>query len=270
MTDADGNLQIDPAVVKLPPTAGEDASLGFQGSGVARRFSNGICNHIDSEDERIEVTVPGMTTNKWTIRILDVITVKINCENWDARARVPSPRFHLISTKVSASPNKSKSSTGNTSQNIGQTSNDSHRLHSQGGNVIRQQQQQPSDKTSQLYRDRTVYSLVTSLYTPPLLPNEPFRFAAEKPPKKKDPLGKTSMTGRVIFGNFVNPDTHSAKQSASVAEAEEAAKQRRNHMMASQARHSEYDNTRRIEMEATARMQRLAASKRNARIGKSK
>mmetsp|Transcript_40846 Transcript_40846/g.41472 ORF Transcript_40846/g.41472 Transcript_40846/m.41472 type:complete len:86 (+) Transcript_40846:1143-1400(+) len=80
---------------------------------------------------------------------------------------------------------------------------------------------------------------------------------------------KISIPGRVVFGNFVNPDTRSAQQEASIKDAAASALERRKHAMASRVKQNEYDTTRRIESNVTARMQRLAASKRNVRKGKS-
>jgi hypothetical protein len=78
------------------------------------------------------------------------------------------------------------------------------------------------------------------------------------------------MPGRIIFGNFRNPDTHVAKQEATMAAAEEAAKERRSQMSAAIGRNNEFNTSQQIERDTTARMQRLAAGKRNSRRAKAK
>ena len=78
------------------------------------------------------------------------------------------------------------------------------------------------------------------------------------------------MVGRLVFGNFTNPDTRSAQQEASIKQASAAALERRNQAMASRTKQNEYDTSRRIESDVTSRIQRLAASKRNAKRGKNK
>jgi len=85
-----------------------------------------------------------------------------------------------------------------------------------------------------------------------------------------EPVGKVLMPGRIVFGSFRNPDTHVAIQEASMAAAEEAVKERRNQIMAGLARNNEYNTSQQIERDATARMQRLAANKRNTRRSKAK
>jgi hypothetical protein len=80
----------------------------------------------------------------------------------------------------------------------------------------------------------------------------------------------SAMPGRMVFGGFQNPDTRSATQEAAITAASEAATQRREAALASQQRRDQYDTSRAIERDATARMQRLAAQKRSARRAKGK
>mmetsp|Transcript_5422 Transcript_5422/g.13632 ORF Transcript_5422/g.13632 Transcript_5422/m.13632 type:complete len:116 (-) Transcript_5422:2550-2897(-) len=95
--------------------------------------------------------------------------------------------------------------------------------------------------------------------------------ACPKPPRAKKLNSTLSpkilMIGRVIFGNFVNPDTRSARKEASMRQASAAALERRNQAIANRAKNNEYDISRRIESEVTARMQRLAAGKRDTKKG---
>jgi hypothetical protein len=112
-----------------------------------------------------------------------------------------------------------------------------------------------------------MYSELMTLETPSLLPDIPFRTQIQR---NDTADGQTIIAGRIVFGNFKNPDTRSAIQEVSIEEAAESAEQRRNQALAGQARSNEYDTTRRIQNDVTARMQRLQASKRNTRKSKGK
>jgi hypothetical protein len=106
------------------------------------------------------------------------------------------------------------------------------------------------------------------LHTPPVLSNVPLR--SREKGNAFEGSGKATISGRIIFGSFRNPDTHSAKQEASIAEASESAQQRRNQALANRARNNEFNTSRTIEKDAMARIQRLAAGKRNTRKTKGK
>jgi hypothetical protein len=114
----------------------------------------------------------------------------------------------------------------------------------------------------------SLYREILKIENTPVLDNVPLR--SQKDKKSIEARGVSSMVGRVVFGEFRNPDTHSAKQEASMAEAAVAAQERRSQIMEAQARNNEYNKARQIEKDATARMQRLAANKRNARRAKAK
>jgi len=118
----------------------------------------------------------------------------------------------------------------------------------------------------------SIYEEIEKFVTPTTLSVE-FRFSrSESFEKMKSamPSTKNLMIGRVVFGNFINPDTRSAQQDASIRQASAAAFERRNQAMASRTKQNEYDTSRSIESDVTSRMQRLAASKRNTKKGKTK
>ena len=114
-----------------------------------------------------------------------------------------------------------------------------------------------------------MYQEIENIITPTKLDVE-FRFPENISFETKSMVSssKNLMTGRVVFGDFTNPDTRSAQQQAAIRQASAAALERRNQVMASRKKENEYDTSRRIESDVTARMQRLAASKRNAKRGK--
>jgi hypothetical protein len=251
LSDINGNVQVDPAFFNLPESAGQEPSVGFASSGRARMFSGGKCQLKELPHERLEVVVPESNTTL-RVHVLDVVTVKILSDNWDTRSRVPPPRLHLMvdtSAKVSTPQQPKKK---------------------QDLPIKTTRPQPPTDDSEQHEKESflssSLYQEMTNIEAPPVLVDAPLRSKGDR--KATEPRGTPSMPGRVVFGAFRNPDTHVAKQEIAMAEASEAAKERRNQIMAAQARNNEFNTSRQIEREATLRMQRLASSKRNARRSK--
>jgi hypothetical protein len=255
LTDMTGTLQIDPTLLDLDPSAGQEPSRGFASSGCARMFVSGKCTLVRSSEEYLEVVVPEKQS-PYVVNVLDVVTVKICCDEWDTRARVPQPRLHL----VRASKRNQKSIT-NQRQLPRQNDAEARTLSDQAGSM-------KSKVTRSITRAMTLYGDMLRLKTPPLLENEPLRIKSRN--QKEKGRGVPTMTGRIIFGEFRNPDTRIAKQEASISEASEAAKLRRSQAVAANVRNHEYDSTRRVENDVTARIQRLAAGKRSTRKAKGK
>ena len=259
LSDMNGVIQIDPALLKLKASSGLDPTTGFASSKATRRFPSGICTLFDSSnDDHLEVTVRD-TAEKYQVRVLDVVTVNIFCDDWNTKSRVPQPRIHLIadsSKQKVASQKKSAEYLANNDRESRDSSN----------TTLKTTGKQKQELFLSLYEE------TEKLVTPPKLNVEFRSLKSESVEEMKSamPCSKNTMTGRVVFGNFVNPDTRSAQQEASIKEASAAALERRNQAMASRTKQSEYDTTRRIESDVTARMQRLAASKRNTKKGKSK
>lgn len=248
LSDMNGNIQVDPSFFNLPEYAGQEPSLGFASSRRTRMFPGGRCDLLDSP-ERLEVVVPESTTTL-RVHVLDVVTVRILSDDWDTRARVPPPRLHLLAgspskVTVPRQPTAQRTLTNKTNT-----------------------QAQPMLQEKEMLHPSSLYQEIMNIPSPPVLVDVPLRSKGTL--NSTEPSGAPSMPGRVIFGAFRNPDTHLAKQETAMAEASEAAKERRNQIMASQARNNEFNTSRQIERDATLRMQRLAASKRNARRAKAK
>jgi len=254
LSDINGVVQMDPGLFKLEASSGLEPTTGFASSQSTRRFLSGTCTLIDSsDDEHLEVNLRE-TAKKYQVRVLDVVTVNIFCDEWNAKSRVPHPRIHLVSDsseKIVSSPKK-LADTSHTKANANDEA-ESHKI----------------SKKSLLMKIvplLSIYEEIENLVTPTNLDVE-FRSPKTTP---VEPSSKDSMIGRRIFGDFVNPDTRSAQQEASIQQASAAALERRNQAMASRAKQNEYDTTRRIESDVTSRMQRLAASRRNTKRGKNR
>jgi hypothetical protein len=260
LSDMNGALQIDPALLKLPPSSGLDPTAGFASSGVARRFPNGNCSLIESPDSGyLEAGVPN-TKVKFILKILDVVTVNIFVDDWNTKSRVPQPRIHLIAdssskrkTTILKDPRKGIVSAPPPSTSTSSGSHDRTKI----GNL------------DQVSPAPSIYNELLKLDTPPIL-NVELRWQTKVVPTSQRSIGKSLIPGRIAFGGFVNPDTKIAQQEASILEASEAAMERRNQALANRTMQREYDSMTRIEKDVTTRMHRLAASKRNTRMSKGK
>ena len=257
LSDIDGDVQIDPTLVGLAPDTGLPPTAGFAAAPNCRRFPAGTCVLKDSnEGGSLEILIPE-SRKSCVFRPLDVVTVQISCDLSDVRARVPPPRFHLVST------GKQKGTKPKAAEPRKVTSAMIHN----GDTVSRVLLDTPSAAIPDEH-EQSMYEQLVSLVIKPVLTGVPLRM--HQPKARANAGDSESMPGRKTFGGFHNPDTHSATQEAAMAAASEAAAQRRSLAVASQSRRDEYDTTRTIEREVTARMQRLAAEKRSTRRSKAK
>lgn len=215
LSDMNGALQIDPALLNLPPSSGLDPSAGFASSGVARRFPSGNCSLVESPDnDYLEVGVPD-TKVKYILKILDVVTVNIFCDDWNTKSRVPQPRIHLIAasskhratilkearkTIVTADPQKT--STRSESYDHSNTEDEA-----------------TFTKYEQVSPAPSIYYELLKLETPPKLDVE--LRCNTKVVSTTQSVAESLIPGRVAFGGFINPDTKIAQQKASILEASE-------------------------------------------------
>jgi RNB domain len=257
LKDMDGSLQMNPSFFGLASNDGEKPTRGFANT-TARRFRRGGIAFVP--DERLVVSVEG-GSKTLTLKPLDVVYVEISCTDWDQRARVPLPRLQLVFG--SGQKQQQKTSSYEFAGPIGQEGKIDLKSHeSIGGRLTH-------ENTA---TDATVYDVVRRQSVKPTVeaPETSFNHVKENLPERQH-----GLTGRFVYGNFVNPDTRSAQQGAAqeVAAAESAA---RRAILSSQAGASrigggqEHSTVQRIEREATARQQRLNAEKRNTRRSKAK
>ena len=255
LSDISGRVQIDPRLLGLDPSAGEDPTLAFAASPHARIIPSSDCTLVESPDKHLEVTAPA-ARSPYYVRVLDVVTVQISCDSWDVRARIPMPKIHLIAD--SSGPKISFNAHGQTSKNAITSS------------TLKDSATPANEAVADMQKESTsMYSELGKLETPPVIKN--FPFASDNFRKtKSDDKRESIIPGRIVFGGFRNPDTRSAMQETAIEEAAESAELRRAQAVAGAARSNEYDTTRRIEKDVTSRMQRLQASKRNTRMAKRK
>jgi hypothetical protein len=247
----DNDVQFDPKLIGLPPSAGLPSSSGFMGLRSCRRFPGAL---VRLEEDRLEVTVPE-SPNVFVVRALDVVTVQLSCDSWDVRARVPSPRVQLLakaSKLLSSSPLQEHSGSKIASGPLNRTAN------------MKVEDGPASVKKSEL---PSFSDIISTFRVYPDLENVPKRFSEGR----KTQMGRTeSMKGRVVYGDFINPDTRSATQEAAQQSAAVDAAQRRSNALEQVARRDEYDKSRSAERMATSRQHRLAADKKSSRHHKSK
>jgi RNB domain len=258
LRDANGDVQIDPSFLGLPATAGEKPTLGFASTSTAcRRFPTGRCTLMEFQDgalggSQLVVSVPG-GMKEFTVRPVDVVSINLKCEMWDVRSRLPPPRFLLVG-KGSRPPGFGQ--TTKTKQITSQVL--------QGEKKVDEERRQSSAKRKAF---SSMFDALQDLYIPPVLENVPLRSTTSN---KEHPCRQEEFRGRIVFHQFVNPDTKSATQEAAINAASEAAAQRRANAVQTQERRNEYDSARSIERNVMARTQRLAADKRNTRRSNAK
>lgn len=258
LSDKNGLLQVDPALLKLQPSAGMDPTTGFASSGTARRFPTGKCCLVQSTGEEHLVVTVSETKTKLEIRVLDVVHVSIFCDDWTTKARVPLPKIHLI---ASSSKSRTSSYTRSSRQPI-ESLAESQSLIRQSPAIADVHDIENNIGVPSVYND------ILNIETPPILDE---KYGFEEPKDKQEATstsGRSLMPGRLVFGGFVNPDTRSAQQSKAIEDASTAALERRNEAMNRHEIQNTYDTVCRIEKDITARQQRLAANKRSTRKAK--
>jgi len=255
-SDRDGQLQIDPAIIGLPPDAGLPPSPGFSALENCRLVPDGTC---ELDGERLVVGVRGGTRST-TFRALDVIMVQLSSDTFDTTARVPPPRIHLFSEGQKTMSFDEKSSQRSDEKILMST------------NLLQSKEAKAQPITDNIisrgsYSENkeqpSMFYVLSSIKIKPRYPLRCNRSDASIPKSRSTTARKSSFPGRIVIGEFSNPDTQKAEQAAAAKAASEAAAQRRT--LHSQAAEGSYDAAKKIEREATARMQRLAAERRNAR-----
>jgi hypothetical protein len=246
----DNDVQFDPKLLGLPPSAGLPVSSGFVGLKSSRRFPGAV---VRLDEDRLEVTVPE-SPNAFVVRALDVVTVQLSCDSWDVRARVPSPRVQLLardSKPLPGSPLQDRSGSKITSGILNRKAD----IKVEGVSATVTKSELPS------FSD-----IISTFRVYPDLENVPKRSSDAR----KTLIGRTeSMKGRVVYGDFINPNTRSATQEAAQQSAAVDAAQRRSNALEQVARRDEYDKSKSIERMATSRQHRLAADKKSSRHHKS-
>jgi RNB domain len=256
LMDKDDRLQVDPALFGLPSDAGMPCSDGFGGH--CRLLPQGRCELSVQPDEALVLSVPD-TNVKVRVRQLDVVPIQLACGRFDLRARIPLPRAYLLSkSTVSAAVKDVPSSTKDrfvvTSGHF--HANDTFERHDNKPPGTSASLTEPS--FFQLVSSMTKRSKVATLVNK-IEQNGVVAAATSQ---------RCTIPGRLVYGDFVNPNTRSARQEQlqKIAAADSA--QRRSQIQSMANRRGEYDATSRLEREATSRQQRLIADKRNARRSK--
>ena len=254
--DTNGDVQIDPSLLGLPLNAGFTPTMGFSGSGCCRRFPNAICRLYDEPDAHLEVKV-AEATKAFVVRPFDVVQIEMTCMDWDVRARIPSPRLQLLANcgTNAVTPAASSERVGITSDSLtkGTSASDS----------VQQEKGHP--------KPPTIFDVIAAIPIRPVLSEVPIRSVRPRNDDKQQPIVRAeTMKGRVVWGDFRNPDTRSATQAAALQAASDEASQRRANMLEASSRRREFDTVKTIERNITMRQQRLAADKRNTRKSKAK
>jgi len=249
LTDREGNVQVDPSLLGLPSTSGLPPSSGFANFEACRMFPDGHCNLDicnDEEKSKIEIALPG-GKSIISFRRLDVVTVQLSCDLSNVIARVPPPRLHLVSMDK-----KFKMKTATTTHSSGE---------SKKSNIFPRNSQPVTTFLSPPGLGNTL-SMFQVLSSIPIadLNNVPPRFSSSRNIKKVKDRVQT-IKGRLYLNGFKAEELQSEFHGQDLDFGKHTS-------LTDQARVGDFDASRRIEKEATSRMQRIAAERRNAKKSK--
>jgi len=232
------NVQIDPQLLRVSPSSGLPPSM----SNV--KGYNGQCL-LNETNTKLELRIPGCQESI-ILKCLDVIRVQLSCDISDSISRVPPPRLHLISLQQK-SPSKS------------------HREHEK--TIINSINVKSVEESNRPYQFKkitsacnskkpSIFGVIESVSINLNLDEIPLRLV--KSHKKYNSNNRVkAVPGRLAYGGFKNITNHSA--SSDLGQNCTALDIHTSVCM---------DDSRRIEREATARIQRLAAGKRNNKRAK--
>ena len=246
LSDREGNVQVDPSLFGLPSTSGLPSSSGFASLEACRMFPDGHCNLYSDNDEeksKIEIALPGGKTTL-SFRRLDVVTVQLSCDLSNVVARVPPPRLHLVSMDK-----KFKMKTATPS------------VESKKSNIVSHNSQPVTTFSSPPGLGNTL-SMFQVLSSIPIvdLNNVPPRFSSSRNINKvKDRV--QIIKGRLFLNGFKAEELQSELNGQDLDLGKQIT-------LISQARVGDFDASRQIEREATLRMQRKAAERRNDKKSK--
>lgn len=213
-------------------------------------FPNGHSSLQDENDEskaRVDLQVPSCKTIL-SFRRLDVITVRLSCDLSNVVARIPPPNIHLVTMR--ASPRLSSADRSSAQPKV-QTSH----IHDLRGG---QTQSDASAYSNEENKHMSIFSVLSSMPANSTLHNVSFRCDTDKSRRKVKERLQT-IKGRIYMNGFnankldpesMDSDTNKYNSKASLAE---------------QAATGDYNASKQIEREATARMQRIAAERRNTK-----
>lgn len=242
LSDRNGCVQIVPSLLNLPPTSGLPSTSGFSIVNGCRMFPEGVCK-MHKAESRLEVTIPG-SPKQLVLRRLDVITIQVSCDLTSSTARIPAPRLHLVSLL----PNKPSK--------ISQSVNEIATMADNSGSSPDKLKFVSEDN----FASKSMFQVISSIPLKSTIDEIPFRYSSMT--KKVSVSGRVqTIKGRLHFGGFkdkTNIDDRTILDDRKAVSLEDHAKS------------GDYDASRRIEREATSRIQRKAAEKRNARRTKKK
>ena len=244
LSDRDGNIQVDPALCGLPSTSGLPPSSGFTSLKTCKMFPDGRCslkNEFSEEKSSVEVELPG-GKSVLSFRRLSVVTVQLSCDFSNAVARVPNPSLHLVSIDKRRKV-ESIASTEPTKRNkvLGK---------SQTTSTF-----SPSPERANAL---SMFHVFSSIPVNTDLMNVPPRFSTSNSKKVKDRV--QTIKGRIYLNGF--------KADVLQPELIDQGSDFGQPSLTDQARIGDFEASRSIEREATSRMQRIAAERRNAKKSK--
>jgi len=244
LVDRNGCVQINPKTMDLPTISGLPPSKDFMIIDGCRMFPHGKCTIINGNDTtkaNLEVSLPfNGTTRKAIFKYLDVITVQVSCDLSNTTARIPSPKIHLVSKTIDIDSTKSTLREQNNEKLKSKTE--------VAGNF--------DEPECHVMSSKSIFQILSDIKITPMIEG-PFRLESNK--QKHYVKGRVqTLQGRIHFGGFKESQYHYENRvnESNIMTITDYAKQ------------GNYDASRQIERDATSRIQRKAAEKRNTRRSK--
>jgi hypothetical protein len=248
LADKNGNINIDPKLLRMSSSSGLPPSLTFSSIGGYRMFPDGRLSLRDEHDESKAKLVLNIGKESQSFKRLDVITVRLSCDLSNTIARVPPPNIHLVSL------GRTSGSSGAELPKLKATTvNDTKMNATRSG--------KPSTVREGVPEQKSIFSVLSSIPTnAALLHNVNFRFDTDKSRTKVKDRVQT-IKGRI----YMNGYNKEKLQPDSIIDTSQYDSQM---SLTAQAATGDYDASKRIEREATARMQRKAAERQNSKRSK--
>lgn len=261
LADKDGNVHVDPKFFGLPPSIGFDPSPKFVGAEGCRMFPDGQCSIQDEYDESKAKVLLRLPSNKSEIsfRRLDVVTVRLSCDVSNVVARIPPPNIQLISTSRSTSSAPSNhvlvQKVSRKDSKLPSAQMDSPKMHQSSLD-------NSSSYSPKQSEPRSMFDVLCSIPNNASLTLAPYRMDVDsrKKRKKKTIERVQTIKGRIYMNSF-----NAYKFEGESIDGDADVNHNGETSLAAQAAIGDYDASKRIEREATARMQRIAAERRNAK-----
>jgi len=245
LSNREGHVQIDPRLLGVSKAIGLPINPSISDSVQGLRiFPDGQCI-LNEANTQLELRIPGVK-ERIVLKCLDVITIRLSCNISESTSRVSPPCLHLISLKQN-SPSKA------------------HQVPDKdtGHNIINSKKVEESQPIKCLYESKknidawtrnrsSIFHTLSSIKISSILDGTCLRQERTKRCYHSERV--ETISGRLVYSGFKSGNTSSVMPTL-----------RQIDTLETQAVNGSLNASNRLEREATSRIQRLAAGKRNSK-----